>query len=529
MKTLKTALLGICFLLAGFSTIAQNVTLTDVGKFKLRNSGNIEENGEIRGYYAFYKVERTSRKMNAYMLQVLNENLQSTVKTTIERSKYHYLIDVGYNGSVFFLYFYNYKERTYEITSMTRTGQEIGKYISPEVGKRDFSLNASYGYVNLGDGESNKSLFPVGNEGFMRLSLEFTKGNRYGYRLSYFSNSLEEQWTIAPQEGQKITELPIINHVDDRYAIVTLTRIPKPSSRDFKYFLQIVDLQDGTVTSELALSRSDYNHAILHAGFDANTGETFVMGNYFEPGDKTMKNKSMGVFSWVLDLNGTIKRKGYYDWGKDVARFLPVSDKGKLADGSYMFIHKAVKTADGKMYVIGEEFNKRVSALGVTANVLAIASGSSTSGMSNFEVVIRDMVIFEISPDLSLQAVKVFPKQQSITYLPAGFGLYGTTLMGYAMKWYNEFDYHYTQQISDEGVFYTTYFSRAKEKGKSSKQPIYGVLSVDDQGTYSKDQLKLRTENDYLRVYRAKPGYVAIWEYDRKEKTIQMRLEALNY
>ncbi len=64
---------------------AQNFSKT-VSRVRLRNSGTIIQNDQVKGYYFFYNLEKKDKKNNHYMLSV-NDNLREINSIDIVKPK----------------------------------------------------------------------------------------------------------------------------------------------------------------------------------------------------------------------------------------------------------------------------------------------------------------------------------------------------------------------------------------------------------------------------------------------------------
>ncbi|MEM7373150.1 MAG: DUF6770 family protein [Bacteroidota bacterium] len=524
----KTSMMLILLSLSVLFAAGQSSSFDNVLNFQNRGSGYIFENNQIKGYYMFYRVDKVAKKTFSYQLRILDQNMQEAVSTTMERPKYFYLVESTFNGNAFMFLYYDRKEKAFELVTYNKQAQQISSKRYSKLRNQDIQLYTAYGM--LSDEASNPSIYPVGNRGFLRTSLK-TRGMRSGYRLEYLSNDLSESesWSIGTPEDSKMIEFATVSSVTEDYATVIVVRRKGAMSKDFKYFVQLLDLHTGEIAFEEALSRKDHNYSVQFCTYDPEGDQMILMGNYYDVGDKALKGKSKGLYAMSLDTNGEQRNLELISWGKDIAQYLDVNEKGRLDEGGWITVHRIVRASDGKMYAIGEEFKKAVSKAGVALNVLSAAGGGSGSGVANIKAVVKDMVIFELGEDLALQDVQVFEKRHNNVLLPQGYGLMGPGMLAYFMKLVGWFDYSYTQQSEDKDMFYSTYFSKVKEEGQRKKTPIFGVIIRDDVGDFSVDQINLETEASEMWVMPAKSGYVAIWEYFNKAQKVDVRLEQVNY
>ncbi|MEO0471082.1 MAG: DUF6770 family protein [Bacteroidota bacterium] len=511
--------------------VAQTQTFSGIDRLNARSVGTIKENNTVVGYYSFYRLDKVAKGTFTFLLQVVDGELNNAFKTTITRSKFHFLQEVVYNGKAYAMLFYNTKTRELELTTFSKEGKEIASSTYEALTRKEVLLYQTQGFLSVEEAGSNKSIFPVGDEGFVRMAFQ-RDSRKTGYTLEYFPNDLKKanRWKIGSKPDHPLHETAIVNSVSPSAVSLSVTRAKGAMSKVYSSFVQAIDLKERKVAYEIPLSTKDFTHSVVLGEYDETTGQTLVMGNYFRPEDKKMKSKNLGMFAWLVDSEGGVPIKKYYSWGKDIAKFLPVNQKGKMQDAGYIFMHQIVKADDGRMYVIGEEYKKEVSGAGVALNLLA-AAGGSASGAANFKIVLQDFVVFEIAPDFSLTDVQIFEKKKNNVLLPAGFGYLSVASLGRVVKLYNGFDYAYTEELSGENAFYFTYFSRAKQensKGKMKVKPVFGVISNDGE-EYQSDKVNIDTDA-YLQFIRAgKPGFYTVWEYSKKTKTLKARLEQVNY
>ena len=83
----------------------------------------------------------------------------------------------------------------------------------------------------------------------------------------------------------------------------------------------------------------------------------FLMGPYYSPDAKVMKDASQGIGAWTMNSKGKVTAKKYNSWTGDIAKYLPVSSKGKIDNGVSSF-HKVLQMADGSFFAVGEGYKE---------------------------------------------------------------------------------------------------------------------------------------------------------------------------
>jgi hypothetical protein len=174
--------------------------------------------------------------------------------------------------------------------------------------------------------------------------------------------------------------------------------------------------------------------------------------------------------------------------------------------------------------MIGEQFIKQVSAGGVALKVLASATGGS-SNTSALEIRVADMVVIEFDENKSMVDFKLIKKKGTSVLLPEGMGMYGTTTLGYYVKSQGDFDYSFTSSDKAKDNFEIVYIDadRKTEKKATTKADVMvGVISIKG-GKLTQTRVPVNCTSNRWWLQPAKPGYISVTEYFRKEKRIDMR------
>ncbi|MEL7342831.1 MAG: DUF6770 family protein, partial [Bacteroidota bacterium] len=227
-----------------------------------------------------------------------------------------------------------------------------------------------------------------------------------------------------------------------------------------------------------------------------------------------------GLFALQIDKDGQIVADSRLTWEKDVAQFIPVNEKGRLEDVGYLYYHNITQDNQGRFYAVAEQYHRSVSALGI----VALAAGQPASAT---KLVTEDLMIFEFSPEFGLEGVEFFEKTKNDIILPVNVDFVPIQTLGLVLDQYDAFDYYFTQTNTSKSMFAATYLDAEKTKGLW-KTPIFGAIVHTEEG-YTVDKINLQTDATSLFVLPAKPGHVMIAEYNRKEKSLSLRLEPINY
>ena len=98
-------------------------------------------------------------------------------------------------------------------------------------------------------------------------------------------------------------------------------------SKDITFYIQGLNAETGKQQYETKLEDAKYEIQVFKGYSDEEKGATRLIGLYFEKGSK-IKDASLGFWTFSLNEKGQIVDKKFISWAKDVARLLPVNEKG---------------------------------------------------------------------------------------------------------------------------------------------------------------------------------------------------------
>ena len=525
MKNLKlvTLLLFVC-LITSSSIFAQTKTFNDVLSMSLRNAGTITDNNEVKGYFFFYMKDKVNRKMNTYFLSILDQNLNEIGSKEITDSKHILLIEGKYNGQKIMLKFLDTKTKEFSFKSFDKSAKLENSDMKTVTKQEMYSVMAP---------GAGKTLFSVEGAGFLDYTVR--KNKKAGYEIEFFpSDGNSEKWIYETDPEAKSHLSPTFLHANKKVVISSILNRPKASMKGSFYSITSNSMKDGKRLWDTKLEDDTYELALLNTYVDEDKNQVTLFGSYFKKDANMKKAKSLGLFSIILDAsNGTIINRNYISWMEDAGEFVEINDKGKIKSIGYVYFHKFIRTADGRIFAIGEQYRKAVNA-GAIAGMVAITAlaaatgGSASSDVSVMKMVVEDFYIFEFNQDFTLKDIKVFEKGKTNIVLAEGMGILSPTLLAQYIKMTGQFDYYFTQTEDNGEVMHIGYLDYDKSQEKDEKR-YFGAITYAD-GEFTSDKVLLKTKKKTsITVLPAKSGHVIIIEYNRKEKTMDMRLEAINF
>ena len=522
MKSFMTrSLIVLSLLLCNVHSNAQKVSFDDVMSVRLQNMGPILENNQVKGYYSFYKVDKVDRKTNAYLLQIVDENLRPVAKKRMTHPKTTSLTEAVYNGKAFLFSFVDTKSKELKLVTYDKEMKRLGS--------RTYELDKwgmSQYYSGQSEVSNNKLIFAFGDKGFARYNL--VKNKKVGYEIEYLSNDLKKanSWNHKSPKASKVMHMAGYGDAKGKYLVSAVTTKPKLlSNKDVTFGIQLLDLENKSLVFEKPLSSGKHLYSFMNAFINDDLQGITVFGEYFNADDNIIKDKSKGLCALQFDMDGKIIKKEHHSWNGVIKKKIGVDKKGRIEDGGYVALHRIAQSSDGHFYAIGEMYKKAASGLGIASQVLA----GNNSEASMAKMVILDLILFDFNPDLTLNDVDVFEKKKTDFGLPRGMGHYPPSMLAHVIRAYGGFDYAFTQLNEDKSSFFSTYTSTEKEK-KKKRKAYFGIISrTEGDDDYVVDKVDLSTEATSIRVFPAKAGYILLTEYFKKEKKLESRLEKINY
>ena len=253
------------------------------------------------------------------------------------------------------------------------------------------------------------------------------------------------------------------------------------------------------------------------------TGKIMLMGPYYDKNDNISKDFSQGIGIYTIGNDGKITSKTYNNWSKDIGKYLPLNEKGKIDDIGYLFFHNIIQASNGNLFVVGEGYKRQADALGIGLNVLMAAGGHISSG-GNTKLKITDMVVMEFGPDFKIKGATIQEKHHSDFHTQLA-DLNSQHLVALLIKVYGGFDYAFTTSDKDVNTFSVCY--RDYERSDDYKWQTFNIMRYNGK-KFVNDKIQLSSKATHMKVFPAKSGFVLIMEYYKKEKKIDLRMEKIS-
>lgn len=514
----KTMLITGFLLLSVLQMNAQNLTIENVHKVSLRNSDAIKEGTEVKGYYFFYVSDKIDKKTNEYTLQITDNNLKKLKDIKFQDSKHVSILESSFNGTDLIFLFYNDDERTFEYQVYGADGKKKHSYMRQLTKKEERFLEATYRAVD-DEEQTFRGLYPIEGKGFIS-NTPSREDKDYTFQVDFFATDKKKQWSYTPTEGGKKF---IGDYLGTYNGVVFLEILRFGGAFDGKpdSYMIGLDLENGKKVFE---KETDTKFRFYPASMSVvSNGKAYLFGEYFDVDANIMKDKSKGFAFWGIDEKGKVTSEKYVSWDIDMAKYLDVTSKGKIADFGFMYLHNIMQMADGKIYAVGEGYKKTASALGIASTLL---SGGRGSAASILKIKVTDLILLNFDSEFNIKGAKIYEKNSNSVELPSGYETVSTPLMGKIIKYfYGEFDYAYTQVNKDNTSFTVCYSDYVR--GKAYKGGTFNSITYNE-GKITTDKINTKSDAFRTAILPGKQGQVLILDYYRKAKRLDVHFEKLN-
>lgn len=476
--------------------LSQKVILENVQQAKLRGSGLIKNNNKVEGYYFFYLTKekhKDKKKKRTYILEIYDEDLNKIASDKIYSEK-NLVLNEGRSGGKHLLFeLYNSRRKKMRYITYNNKGDRLDDYIESA-------------YKNI----IETSLHAISSTGFLSYNADILQG----FRIQYF-NQKNNNWIYKSPAKRKTYETAEFLDASEQ---VVLILVEKNFRNVLTYQILGLNITTGVKELEIDIGKFSSMISITNGHIDTTNQQIFLFGERYQNSKKGLSAPSTGLFAMALDFKGNLIKEKFISWEKDVSKFVPMDKSGKGKDRNFTFFHKIIRSSDGKIFAIGEEFRKAVDAGSVAVDVIGLLLFGAIPSGQHAKMIIDDLIIYEFSPDFELLDVVVIDKEQK----NAAFMLSSlSSPKDLAIQVNNSglFDCSYVK-VSDERESFEIGYLDYHKKEVFFKSYFHKKKVVEKKGIL----LSTHKESWRKNVYMAKSGYIMVSEYSPEAKKITNQL-----
>lgn len=505
-KNFLLILIGLFILGTSQNIFAQSKTLNDVTKFNPRYFNAIKDNNrQVVGYFIFYKTDKAPKGMAQFLLNIYDPEFNLVISKKMTEPKHTRLMSANGNGSsILFRFFdprtYKVKYKGYDFegnTVITSSRTISDKYEKAAMAKPNTFADFT-------------GIAPIPGYGYAEYVMK--KLDKVNYQIKYYPETKgEKKWAKSGKPG-KVESAQKITALDNTLISLVYSREKLMSAKDMEMHVVAHDVTTGSKKFDINLSNFKYNTFIIGGQKDPES-ENLILYGLDYPKDKKITKKSQGLLKLTMSQTGEVLDAKSLNWKTD---FNFQDEEGK--DFGNLHIHEFYPGANGHTFIVAEQFSLNG---GLTALSMVVNGGGGTTSFK-----IDDLLIIELDKEFNVVHTEVIEKSRN-NFSIAGIPFASVTAIGMMADAYGYFDFSYIQGKSSPGEFTVGFIDWERRAGEKNGFSFNGVTHVD--GKYTTDKINMTKKKTDVYVREAKPGYVSIIEYNRKEKTLDFRLEKINF
>ncbi|UYQ94494.1 hypothetical protein MKQ68_05240 [Chitinophaga horti] len=510
---MKKHSLLLLLMLCTCSLFAQ-LKIENVYSVKLRNSGVISEKGQVKGYFFFYQSDKIDKRTNEYTVQVVDENLNKVQDIKFQDGRDLTLLEAAYNGNTLAFLYKNSENKTLDMKIYSIEGKLKFTYTAP-YDKKSEAWMKQVEELAQSDNGLNSSVFDVGQYGYVAV-VPVIDGKERTFEVRCYNDKKKKHYTYRYDDGKSKFCVGEFIGATDSLAFFTVMKKSGTLSWNLKKSVVAINFVNSRRAFELTPDIGDYRITPTNVLPQTTPGKISLLGGYYESDENVIWDAPRGMAIVDLDPKGNVLNSVVCSYDTELSKFLPVGAKGKIKDIGFLFVHKALAMPDGGYTLIAEGFRKKVS-----AGKIALAAVAGGGNFTNLEI--TDLVMMRFDNGFGLKSVDVFDKKMNVVS-PRGMDLVSPQIAAMAVKGMGGFDYEFTTGEEDNSTFnvcFSDYEKSSEYKGRTFN-------TVRFNGTkYSTDKIELKSKASEMVVLPAKAGHVMIYEYFKKTKSLELRIEKL--
>ena len=368
---------------------------------------------------------------------------------------------------------------------------------------RNYGRMVQYGMDHEGyldkDKTTNKRLFAIGSKGYIGIyPINHNKSN--SYEIDFYLFKDKSHWTYVSEDDDLYSKVTIIG-VTDSLVFLKITK----AKNSYDYFKQVsqIDIVNIYTKKVVGSFKNDDDKILFYPEeiiITQGKPEIEVVGYYY---DKEISDGySMGFAAYSVSLTGKILRKKFNVWEKDLAKYLPLEEGSQFSRLGYLLFEKVIYTNDEKIFLISEGYQ-----------------GQHQKWINQ----LTDVVIIEMDKNINIANATVFQKIHNKTMLYFLQTKY-LNVAAIELQSMGRFDYEFATNDFEKSTFNVLFKDYLQKDGKENL--AYSNISYND-GKFTASKINLNSKADVMKVFPAKAGSIMIFEYFKKEKRIDIRLEKL--
>lgn len=511
----------IFLLISSFFVSAQNKKLENFMLVKLESEGQIRGDNQTLGYYYFFLIDKIDSLNSKFELKVVDNQLELIFEEEIVLPHKSTLFESSYDGNILIFKVGYFITKTNCGIKMYMYGQDKKLRLANDIQNNELGYS-SKSLTNWSD-FFNKTIIPIESGGFLNYN---AKINERVFELSRLNRDGSQNWEYRNTKSksdskEKYNHLGILGT-----KVFSLTTSSKDATHGYfvgeknvSQSISVFDFLNGKLIKNTDLEDENFKHQILNAEpFDDN--KILILGLFYQKDKNLETDFPVGFFKASLDSLGRLTEKNYLDFKFEFKDYL-TPEMIKTGFSERIFFHNFFRLKDGSLFVIGESYKKKLDALGLAVKLM----GSTSTGAFTFET--DDIFVIEIDSNFSIKKATMFEKDKNTYWLNRVYGSQRAASIGIKIKYFDMFDYKFTQFNDDKSSFTVYYQDILKEQGEKFYQ--FHAIKYSDK-TFKRDKVEQKISEKYEKViYPSVYGSVYFSTYFPNDKRSVFKIEKMNF
>ena len=513
MKKTTTALVLIAlFIFSGIKlSQAQQAEIEGIRKKEFRGVFAIQnkQTEKVEGYYTFYVNEKAGKGMVNFIIAIFDIDMKMVKQTPITISKRSIVAGSEFNGKDFMFVFNDIVKKKLTYVTVDKQGNII----------------KTKGIIEKKRYAATAEVYPA-PDGF--YIVKPIKEKKWGWSIEKVDNQLKEIWEKRFMVEKGFVAVEAVKAAGNKVIIIQRTQA-KVLSKKAKG--EIVCLNAVTGNEEYKYPLYDGESTGIPSAFTIDKDQNVVTGGMYFKGEKWASNNSDGIFFLKIGPDGKKMSYEKEDWDEGIQNIIKKGTKKSFSISSKpkVIFHQIVQGGDGGYQVIGETFKKSYQVVSlklkdaISGRFIGDINESKENGNKPWTFEVMDFIVFNYDGDGEMSEINIIEKEHTKISCYKPYNHMGGLKLALYVKKFGWFNYAFTTKVpgSDQDYLISAMFVKSPYIGITSIEA--GEKSVTHQIPITKRTIK----GGGIGVMPSKPGYLGVYIFSKKEKTVLIYLEEI--
>jgi hypothetical protein len=386
---------------------------------------------------------------------------------------------------------------------------------------KDPHLQLVYEGIGKAGGSLDGQLYPVAEKGFLFYN---TAGEKINYRVEFINNQLRTLWTDEEPEN---TDFDVSYRAfEDSKAVGSIVERKIQRRNVYVEELLVNDAKTGRRLFKVPALMDSLTILISDVHHDSTSSRFSVFGEYYRSVDR---GRGVGFATVVYDSSGNVVDQKKITW-EEITRRVPIDKRGRFeSNKARILFHQTVRTSDGRIFVIGEQYRAHVNGDAIVAKAaLMLVSPLASMALPSSQIDLFDFVVFEFDAGLALRNVHIIDKKDRSTMFPNSLLNASPLRIARIARSKGLFDYRFTQMRNDDKDFWIVYIDYDGTWDNKSMAFLAGSIEYQGDKGFSTNKFAITRTSRNFDAIVGKEDHVMAIEYFKRDRKVECRLQKVN-